>query len=120
MSHRATKAWANPEVRARRLAGMRASQARRKAALAAADAGFPRIRGIPVTHNSIPNIGAPPTTFAGPMSHNAAGQLGIALTVTGSEPEPVSSLWIAEAPALHACDYLTMPAFKSYPFGSPM
>ncbi len=40
----AAKAWADPEVRARRLADMRASQDRRKAALAAADQRF---RGFP-------------------------------------------------------------------------
>ena len=44
----AAKAWADPEVRARRLAGMRASQARRRAALAAADQdpGFRGFRGF--------------------------------------------------------------------------
>jgi hypothetical protein len=33
------------------------------------------------------------------------------------EPEPVSSLWISgRAPALHACEYVSTPAFDTYPF----
>ncbi len=51
-----------------------------RAGILGGDTGIP---GIPVTRNSIPNIRAPLTAFTGPVSHDAAGQLGIALTVTG-------------------------------------
>ena len=37
-----------------------------------------------------------------------------------NEPEPVfEPMTSGRAPALHACECLTIPAFKSYPFNSP-
>ena len=41
-------------------------------------------------------------------------------TPAWKEPEPVSSFCSGRAPALHACDCLTTPAFESYPFVSPV